>query len=308
MSFFFIYTSVMFIVWCLAIKYNSIGPHCQVASLWSGDEPLLKPVITKLVYHKESLSREKNVVKMFESYVFSQAAYWYVASSLRNVLMPVPYTHKYDPGGARPSAGTILATNLYRFSTKFLWLSAIDDYWCLQDDIVKNGWRDSGNIATLPVLTISVAAIGRFRGKTKSALLRWRHNGPDGVSNHQPHDCLLNRLFRRRSKKTPKLRVTGLCVGNAENVSTSWRHHDHGSWCPRPLRRQAISSHGAVCQMNGSLSSKRHPRHCPACRTSLIATRFWVVMICPIIKCLTVLEFSFILFDLCLFITIFNLF
>ena len=46
--------------------------------------------------------------------------------------------------------------------------------------------------------------------------------------------------------------------------------------------------------------------YCPACQTSLIATRFWVVMICPIIKCLTVLEFSFILFDLCLFITIFN--
>ena len=38
----------------------------------------------------------------------------------------------------------------------------------------------------------------------------------------------------------------------------------------------------------------------------LIPTRFWVVVICPIIKCLTVLEFSFILFDLCLFITIFN--
>ena len=31
--------------------------------------------------------------------------------------------------------------------------------------------------------------------------LRWRHNGRDIVSNHQPHDCLLNRLFRRRSKK-----------------------------------------------------------------------------------------------------------
>ena len=45
---------------------------------------------------------------------------------------------------------------------------------------------------------------------------------------------------------------------------------------------------------------------CPACRTSLIATRFWVVVICPIIKCLTVLEFSFILFNLCLFIAIFN--
>ena len=39
--------------------------------------------------------------------------------------------------------------------------------------------------------------------------LRWRHIGRDSVSNHQLHDCLLNRLFRRRSKKTSKLRVTG---------------------------------------------------------------------------------------------------
>ena len=45
--------------------------------------------------------------------------------------------------------------------------------------------------------------------------LRWRHNGRDSVSNHQPHDCLLNLLFRRRSKKTSKLRVTGLCAGNS---------------------------------------------------------------------------------------------
>ena len=69
--------------------------------------------------------------------------------------------------------------------------------------------------------------------------IRWRHNGHDGVSNHQPYDCLFNRLFRRRLKKTSKLRVTGLCVGNslvpgefpaqmasnAENVSIWWRHH-----------------------------------------------------------------------------------
>ena len=31
--------------------------------------------------------------------------------------------------------------------------------------------------------------------------------------NHQPHDCLLNHLFRHKSKKTSKLRVTGLCAG-----------------------------------------------------------------------------------------------
>ena len=73
--------------------------------------------------------------------------------------------------------------------------------------------------------------------------LRWRHNGRDSVSNHQPHDCLLNRLFRRRSKKTSELRVTGLCAGNspvigefpaqmacnAKNVSIWWRHHEYAT-------------------------------------------------------------------------------
>ena len=34
--------------------------------------------------------------------------------------------------------------------------------------------------------------------------LQWRYNGRDSVSNHQPHGCLLNRLFRRRSKKNIK--------------------------------------------------------------------------------------------------------
>ena len=45
--------------------------------------------------------------------------------------------------------------------------------------------------------------------------LQWRHNERDGVSNHQPYDCLLNRLFSHKSKKISKLRVTGLCEGNS---------------------------------------------------------------------------------------------
>ena len=73
---------------------------------------------------------------------------------------------------------------------------------------------------------------------------QWRHNGRNGISNHQPHDCLLNRLFECRSKKTSKLRVTGLCEGNspetgefpvqrasnAENVSIWW-HHEYDDLC-----------------------------------------------------------------------------
>ena len=38
---------------------------------------------------------------------------------------------------------------------------------------------------------------------------------PNGVSNHRRLDCLLNRFFRFRSKKTSKLRVNGLCEGNS---------------------------------------------------------------------------------------------
>ena len=74
--------------------------------------------------------------------------------------------------------------------------------------------------------------------------LQWRHNERYDVSNHQPHDCLLNGLFRRRSKKTSKLRVTGLCAGkspvtgefpaqrpsNAETISIWWRHHVFFHW------------------------------------------------------------------------------
>ena len=45
--------------------------------------------------------------------------------------------------------------------------------------------------------------------------LQWRQNERGGVSNHQPHDCLLNRLFRHRSKKTSKFRISGLCAGNS---------------------------------------------------------------------------------------------
>ena len=43
--------------------------------------------------------------------------------------------------------------------------------------------------------------------------LEWRHNEHDGGWNHQPHDCLLNRLFRRKSKKTSKPCVTGFLWG-----------------------------------------------------------------------------------------------
>ena len=44
--------------------------------------------------------------------------------------------------------------------------------------------------------------------------LQWRHNERGSVSNHRRLGGLLSRLFRHRSRKTSKLRVTGLCEGN----------------------------------------------------------------------------------------------
>ena len=102
-----------------------------------------------------------------------------------------------------------------------------------------------------------------MRMKTSKAL-EWRHNGHNKVSNHQPHDCLFNRLFRRRSKKTSKLRVTGFCAGNspgtgefpalmasnAENISIWWHHH--GMFC-RGLLTIIFASNRGLCYCNGAV-------------------------------------------------------
>ena len=86
-------------------------------------------------------------------------------------------------------------------------------------------WRRT-NQKTLHALMISLTKksynyITPYNDVTSSSTcgslfaLHWRHNDYDCVSNHQPYDCLLNRLFRRKSKKTSKLHVTGLCVGTS---------------------------------------------------------------------------------------------
>ena len=71
------------------------------------------------------------------------------------------------------------------------------------------------------------------------ATLHLRHNDHDGVSNHQPHGCLLHSLFKAQIKENIKaLRHWPLCgeftgIGEfpaqrasyAEKVSIWWRHH-----------------------------------------------------------------------------------
>ena len=84
---------------------------------------------------------------------------------------------------------------------------------------------------------------GYIPGELDQYLLQWRHNERNGVSNARRLDCLLRRVFRRRSKEISKLGVTGLCAenspmtgefpaqraSNAENVSIWWRHRVNSS-------------------------------------------------------------------------------
>ena len=63
--------------------------------------------------------------------------------------------------------------------------------------------------------------------------LLWRHNGRDGVSNHQPHDCLPkfhSGADQRKHQSSASLAFVGRIpptqmASNAGNVSIWWRHH-----------------------------------------------------------------------------------
>ena len=80
---------------------------------------------------------------------------------------------------------------------------------------ISNGLRVVRSIILINLPRIAYLKVYHRENIRLCQALQWRHNGRDSVSNHQPHDCLLNRLFRPRSKKTSKFRVTGLRAGNS---------------------------------------------------------------------------------------------
>ena len=131
-----------------------------------------------------------------------------------------PNVHRFMLHGTSPCKTThLLNYQCYMFYTHIRPCSSISLHTRCTQEWIMESWQASHECSPL----------------------QWRHNGNDSVSNHQAYDCLLSRLFRLRSKKTSKLRVTGLCVwnspgtgefpaqmaSNAENVSIWWRHHAH---------------------------------------------------------------------------------
>ena len=87
-----------------------------------------------------------------------------------------------------------------------------------QDSVWKSSMPIVSNCISFSAYIVSHCVFFLLTHIMKTSIaLQWRHNERHGVSNHQPHDCLPNRLFRRRSKKTSKLCVPGLCVGNSHS-------------------------------------------------------------------------------------------
>ena len=76
--------------------------------------------------------------------------------------------------------------------------------------------------------------------------LQWRHNEHDSVSNHQPYDCLLNLWFRRRSRKTSKLRVTAFVRG-IHRWPVNSPHKG-------PVTRKMLSFDGVIIKSHSSIS------------------------------------------------------
>ena len=86
---------------------------------------------------------------------------------------------------------------IYVYIYIYIWIQ-----WKIYQTMIANIFASNLQISASK-LPSTYCEIKGSRAKT----LQWRHNGEDSVSNHQPHDCLLNRLFRRKDDvKAPRHR------------------------------------------------------------------------------------------------------
>ena len=103
------------------------------------------------------------------------------------------------------------------------WVTVDKIYDYLLFNLIAVTWK--GKVC---IRIMAPAIVSRWRALS----LQWRHNGRGGVSNHQPHDWLLNRLFSTDQIKHQSSALLAFVRGihrwpaqmasNAENVSIRW--------------------------------------------------------------------------------------
>ena len=158
--------------------------------------------------HIWNVRRLKNSLKFGVVYILSNMSH--NASEFRLVFKPHasflrPVLLKFHGSAKKPNPAFWI--NIY---TSSIIKMTITSYW----NFVLE--------CTLRLCVIHVLDVPYMLYSLSRKSFQWRHNDHDGVSNHQPHGCLFNRLFRRWSTKTSKLRGTGFV----------WAIHRY-RWIPR---------------------------------------------------------------------------
>ena len=123
-----------------------------------------------------------------------------------------------------------------RYYHRFRWWLDPEHLW-RQQAIVLDISREPSYIPDICIyiyiyIYIYTQTITNTNPDENAVTLQWRHNESDDVSKHQRLDCLLNRLFRRRSMKTAKFCATGLCEENSPVTSP---HKGQVTWKPFPF-------------------------------------------------------------------------
>ena len=140
-------------------------------------------------------------------------------------MLPADTRHPHQPCDyVKPSGKSVnICGRIYHPEWNLLWVDSIlnevrsygPDWYCTWISWGKSMATDDKNYSELTFTQFTKSRMRHHDSINWYVFLQLRNNGPDGVSNHQPHRCLLNRLFRCRSRKTLKLRVTGLCAENS---------------------------------------------------------------------------------------------
>ena len=178
---------------------------------------------------------QRPVTRSFEVFFYLRLNKWWSKQSrrrwfetpMRSLWHPCDYYHKYVADTFIRESDSTICLGVYRDEPEQIFSLCSHRKKCERFN-------------KRPFYKHIISLLGTYRWhQSFDVSLQWRHNGCNGVSNHQPHDCLRSLLFRCRSKKISKLRVTGLNEGNspmtgefpaqrasnAENVSIWWRHH-----------------------------------------------------------------------------------
>ena len=113
---------------------------------------------------------------------------------------------------SKPLSLYMAMINLYFISSKHLHIEIAKLFLFSSKRMIYQTMVPEPDISSVAGAATSELRVRKLLTYCWADSLQWRHNGGDSVSNHHPHDCLLNGLFRGRSKKTSKLRVPGLCA------------------------------------------------------------------------------------------------